>query len=132
MWEQDTGGGRMCVCVLWEVRGTIPSIRAQSHPNVYSLPFTTSCVCTVDTICRGPDWLPLRAHLTRSDNIVYKLWSKCSFCLHSADVFLHSQRMNMNWAMVKCICANTTVKFHAATLATKILTYVEECIFCGN
>ena len=56
-----------CVCVLWEVRGTIPSIRAQSHPNVYSLPFTTSCVCTVDTICRGPDWLPPQGS-------PYKIW----------------------------------------------------------
>lgn len=64
------------VCVLWEVRD-YPVHKSMNHPNVYSLPFTISCVCTVDIICRGPDCYPLRAHLTRSDNIVYKLWSKC-------------------------------------------------------
>ena len=131
MWEQDTGGGRMCVCVVggtWDY-----PIHKSTEPPQCVFIAIHHLLCALRTQSAGDQTgYPLRAHLTRSDNIVYKLWSKCSFCLHSADVFLHSQRMNMNWAMVKCICANTTVKFHAATLATKILTYVEECIFCGN
>ena len=72
----------VCVCVLWEVWDyhTISisistSTRAWSHPNVYSLHLL--CVQWTQSAGDRIVILPLRAQLTGSDNIVYKLWSKC-------------------------------------------------------
>ena len=70
--RDDLVGGCVCVCVLWEVWDF--HIHKSMEPPQYV--FIAPPVCVVDTICRGPYW-PLRAHLTGSDNIVYKLWSKC-------------------------------------------------------
>ena len=71
---------RVCVCVCVLIMGGVGLShhkhihRAWSHPNVYSL----HLLCVQWTQSAGDHIviLPLRAQLTGSDNIVYKLWSK--------------------------------------------------------